>query len=222
MHVAFDTGILSVYFHPTAKPPKGVQNLPKRIQLLVDELEAAGAKIIIPAPVLCEFLVLAGPVDGAGYLSDISTSDVFDIRPFDTMAAVEASEMHRKAQAQGDKKGGSDKPWQAAKVDYQIVAIAKVNRVTRIYSDDSGVRRYAEAAGIQCKGVDDLPVPPPEDGDLLSVLVASPSTSPAQPSAQSPDAESPTETVPERHRRAIHLDDPEPPPPDSSPVAQKK
>lgn len=45
MHVAFDAVMLSLYLHPAAKSPKPVSNLSERIQLLIDELEAAGAKI---------------------------------------------------------------------------------------------------------------------------------------------------------------------------------
>jgi hypothetical protein len=213
MHVAFDAVMLSVYLHPTAKPPKPVTDLPTRIQLLVDELEAAGAKIIIPTPVLSEFLVLTGPKDGSLYLSDLSNSDVFDIRPLDTMAAIEASEMHRKAAAAGDKKSGSNQRWQVVKVDRQFVAIAKVNGVSVIYSDDDGVKKLAEAAGITCKGVEDLPAPPVQEAQAQQFGEEDATTSPsasnetAPPSAQSPGG------------AKTSAPEPEPAPPSSRPAA---
>jgi hypothetical protein len=189
MHAAFDAVMLSVFLHPTAKPPKPIPDLPARIQLLIEELEAAGAKVIIPAPVLSEFLVLVGPADGAKYLSELTTNDVFDVQPFDIMAAVEAAEMQRKAAAAGDKKAGSKQRWQVVKVDRQFVAIAKVHGVTCIYSDDEGVQKIAASVGIACKGVADLPAPV-EDPQQDLLKHASPSaTAPEPPSGRSPGAE---------------------------------
>ena len=194
MHVAFDAVMLSFYLHPDAKPPKPVAELPARVQLLIDELEAAGAKIIVPAPVLSEFLVLTGPADGQGYLADLTNSSVFDIKPFDTIAAIEAAEMHRKAKAAGDKRTGSQHRWQVVKVDRQFVAISKVNGVDCIYSDDDGVQKLAKTSGISCKGVADLPIPPT---DLQTEMfpgyaptgTLSASIAPGQPSEQFPDDE---------------------------------
>jgi hypothetical protein len=166
MNVAFDAVMLSVFLHPAASPPKRVDRVVDRIRLLIDELEAAGAKIIIAAPVLSEFLVLAG-TDSSAYLSELTNTEVFDVQPFDIRAAIEAAEMHRKAEAAGDKKAGSAHRWQVVKVDRQFVAIAKVNDVSCIYSDDEGVKKMAESAGIKVKGISDLPVPPPPDPQLF-------------------------------------------------------
>jgi len=230
MNVAFDAVMLSVYLHPTAKPPKPVPDLPARIQLLIDDLEAAGAKIIIPAPILSEFLVMAGPKDGAAYLAELTNNDVFDIRPFDTMAAVEAAFQHRKAVAAGDKKAGSESRWQVVKVDRQLVAIATVNGVTCIYSDDDGVRKLAAAAGIDCKGVDDLPIPPVDPQAKLPLEeekaptknAPSASIASALPSGQSPAAGKARGPQPAPPRRAIRLAGPMQPPPDSSPAAPRR
>lgn len=228
MNVAFDAVMLSVYLHPSAKPPKPVADLPARIQLLIDDLEAAGAKIIIADPILSEFLVMTGPKDGASYLAELTTNDVFDIKPFDTKAAIEAAEMHRKAIAQGDKRAGSESRWQVAKVDRQLVAIAKVNGVTCIYSDDAGVKKMAEAAGIECKGVDDLPVPPVDPQGKLDLETepakpaASPATATAPPSEQSRAAAKVKAPSPAQPRRAIRLGGPVPQQPDSSPAARKR
>jgi predicted nucleic acid-binding protein len=229
MHVAFDAVMLSVYLHPGAKPPKPVSDLPARIQLLVDELEAAGAKVIIPTPVLSEFLVLTGPKDGASYLSDLSTSEVFDIKPFDTMAAIEASEMQRKAMTDGDKKAGSAQRWQVVKVDRQFVAIAKVNGVSVIYSDDDDVRKMAESVGIACKGVLDLPAPPapdPQQPLAFDGATALPSTESEQPDEQSPGDGTPKDSPPAPGRPSGPQAVPKPrqqdssPPPSPSPRAE--
>jgi hypothetical protein len=64
--VSVDAGILSLLLHPTARPPldpatgKPVEKAQERIEQLVDDLETAKERIIVPAPALSEFLVLAG------------------------------------------------------------------------------------------------------------------------------------------------------------------
>lgn len=223
MHVAFDAVTLSVYLHPVAPLPKPVDRVPERVRLLIDELEAAGAKIVIPAPVLSEFLVLAGS-DGAVYLSELTNTEVFDIQPFDIRAAIEAAEMQRKAAAAGDKKAGSPSRWQVVKVDRQLVAIAKVNGVTCIYSDDNGVQKMAATAGIAVKGIADLPAPPAPDpqANLFSAEEVNPSVasiSTAQPSAQSLDAGQVKGRRSAPVRPLIPLDAPEQPQPGSSRTA---
>lgn len=223
MHVAFDAVMLSLYLHPAAKPPKPVRDLSARIELLIDELEAAGAKIIIPTPVLSEFLVVVGPKDGASYITDLSNSEVFDIKPFDQMAAIEAAEMHRKAATTGDKKAGSRHRWQVVKVDRQFVAVAKVNGVSEIYSDDDGVRKLAEAVGIRCKGAEDLPAPPPPDpqGDLFADLTPSSSAATTQSDDRSPGDQKPTGAASATDRREDHEAVPAPQPPRPSRRARR-
>lgn len=193
MHVAFDAVMLAAYLHPAAAYPKKIDRIPERIQGLVDELEASGAKIIVPTPVLSEFLVLAGD-DGPTYLSDLTTSDVFDVRPFDTVAAIEAAALHRKARSGGDKRSGARGRWQVVKVDRQFVAIAKVNGVACIYSDDSDMEGIAAAAGIVVKGIGDLPAPPPIQEELLLMNVDT-STSPTSSSEPQQVSADPRETA---------------------------
>ena len=154
--------MLSVYLHPEARPPKPVDKIQDRIQLLVDELEAADAKIIVPTPVLSEFLVIAAD-DGSQYLSELTNNRVFDIQPFDLRAAIEAADAHRKAKEADDKKSGAIGTWQKVKVDRQFVSIAKVHEVDCIYSDDDDVKKLALVAGISVKGVEELPMPPIPD-----------------------------------------------------------
>ena len=63
--VAIDNTTLALLFHPGAKPPndpKTGQPLVKareRIEQLITDLDAEDERIVIPTPVLCEFLILA-------------------------------------------------------------------------------------------------------------------------------------------------------------------
>ncbi len=64
--VLSDNTFLTLLFHPSAKPPLDpatklpVDRLAERIELLIDTLGEDGETIIVPAPVLTEFLVMAG------------------------------------------------------------------------------------------------------------------------------------------------------------------
>ena len=168
MRVAFDSVILGAYIHPQAAYPKAVDRVPERLEHLVESLVAARATIIIPAPALSEFLVLAG-TDAPLYLTELTNNAVFVVEPFDLRAAVEAAESQIRAVAAIDKKAGATGSWQKVKVDRQIVAIAKVHAVDELYTEDKDVRRLAEFDGITVKSVRDLPLPPDDQPDLFPV-----------------------------------------------------
>ncbi len=68
--------------------------------------------------------------------------------------------MTRDAVRAGDKKDGSSSPWQKVKIDRQIIAIARVQGVQRIYSDDSGIVAFAEKVGISVVQTWTMPLPP--------------------------------------------------------------
>ena len=165
MVVAFDTGMLSLALHQKAKFPHDPEtNSPvsepaKRITYLIDELTKLRATIIIPTPALSEFLVVAHPA-GPEYIQTLNKSARFDIKPFDTMAAVEAAEMFRSMRAPGDKRGGLEGDWQKINVDRQIVAIAKVNGAERLYVADNGVLAIATKWNVPCTAVWQLQLPP--------------------------------------------------------------
>ncbi len=178
MRVAFDSVILGAYIHPRAAYPKPVDRVPERLEYLVESLVAARATIIIPAPALSEFLVLAG-TDAPLYLAELTNNAVFVVEPFDLRAAVEAAESQTRALAAGDKKAGATGSWQKVKVDRQIVAIAKVHGVDELYTEDEDVRRLAEFDGIPVKSVRDLPLPPADQPDLFPAREQTPPPPPS-------------------------------------------
>jgi hypothetical protein len=61
---------------------------------------------------------------------------------------------------QGDKKDGSDEPWQKIKVDRQVVAIGKVHGAMLAVSQDKGVRTAALRSGMQACTIEELPFDP--------------------------------------------------------------
>ncbi|WP_263352546.1 type II toxin-antitoxin system VapC family toxin [Acidicapsa acidisoli] len=164
--VSIDTSILSLLLHPSAKPPidpatnKPLEKAHERVDQLVDDLDSAKERIIIPAPALSEFLVIA---DAAGpqYLAEISNLSHVYIEPFDQLAAIELAAMELLARKTGNKRHPlpPDVPWQKVKFDRQIVAIAKRIGCRAIYSDDEHVRRIAEDIGMKVTSSWELPFP---------------------------------------------------------------
>ena len=163
--VVFDATILLPILWPDVPAPidaatnKPVERFRERIDYLVQRLEKDRSKIIIPTPVLSEILVRSGSA-GPEYLSQIKSSAVFRIVPFDERAAVEVAAMTREAINGGDKRGRGEGTWSKIKYDRQIIAIAKVEGASVIYSDDKGIWKYGSDAGLSVLRTADLPLPP--------------------------------------------------------------
>jgi hypothetical protein len=162
--VVFDSTILVVLLHPEAGRANDSSALPiaqlqERIAYLVQRLERAKVRIVIPTPVLAEILVYAG-VAGPRIVETLTRSTVFKVMPFDELAAVESAIITRAALDQGDKRGGLSATWAKVKFDRQIVAIAKVAKATMIYSDDDDVRALAAVENIPVTSLAELPIPP--------------------------------------------------------------
>ena len=146
---AFDNTILSLLIFPDADLRQGnsgtkVEYAHERVLGLVREIEAARGQVIIPAPALSELLVTEG-ADMKDVLATLSGKSFIRIESFDERAAVELAVRLREARTAGDQREGLPITKNAMKFDRQIVAIAKVNGASVIYSDDDGVAKFAEA-----------------------------------------------------------------------------
>ncbi len=228
MIVVFDANMLSLLLHQTARIPhvpgtgKPVIRARDRIAHLVGELGKARATIIIPAPVLTEFLVV---VDEAGpkYVQILDKNSRFKIEPFDTVAATEAARMYKRGVAEGDWKLGAEGHRQKIKIDHQIVAIAKVRQARYIYTTDKDVRKIAAHLNIPTIAVWELPLPSEDEPSLdfeKGDPVTSPASSnePAQPGPQSPVAEPEKDSSPAPGLPSAPHASPGPQQPGSSPT----
>ena len=70
-----------------------------------------------------------------------------EVGAFNTRCAIECADLIKAAKAEGDKKSGVKGKWQHLKIDYQIVAIAKVYGATMLYTDDKDQAVFARKAG---------------------------------------------------------------------------
>ena len=71
---------------------------------------------------------------------------------------MECALMISEALTGGDKKAKA-KTWAKAKFDWQIVAIAKSENATAIYSEDGDIARLGKRGNIAVFSTDDLPLP---------------------------------------------------------------
>jgi predicted nucleic acid-binding protein len=165
MKVVFDTAFLVVLLDESvvsAHDPRtnGPIDRPKeRLNHLITELEKQRAKIVIPTPALAEVLANAGPALKP-WLDIIAGHSVFQIEPFDTLAAVEAAIMFDQARARGDWKDGSASPKQKIKVDRQIAAIARRHGAQRLYTNDADLEKVlGPGSSISVVYLSELPLP---------------------------------------------------------------
>lgn len=171
--VVIDATTLMLMLRPGTPIPDGPSGVPidhpkDRIDHLVQQLDKAKVKIIVPTPALSEVLVRAGAVASQQIVDHLLRYSVFAIEPFDTLAAIELAAMSREALSTGRKRGGSSATWAKVKYDRQIVAIAKRHGATTIYSDDGDIRALAKTAKINVVSVEDLALPPQKSQlDLL-------------------------------------------------------
>jgi hypothetical protein len=161
--VAIDATILLLIVNPNAGKPRDssgkiIPHVPERIDYLIEEFDRSDTTILVPTPALSEVLVRTAPAETQRILDELQRSKVFRIEAFDTRAAVEVSRMTRDALPA--KKRSVQDTWAKVKYDMQIVAIAKVNSASAIYSDDEDLRKIAQRADIECVGLADMPLPP--------------------------------------------------------------
>jgi predicted nucleic acid-binding protein len=170
--IAIDSTFLPLLLsHPARWPDdpateRPIERLQERVDLLIATFQEEKETLVIPTPVVSEFLVLADN-DGQKYLDKMQRTPLYSIKNFDLMAAIELAEIRRAiASKLGRNAQRREKKLETkAKIsfDRQIVAIAKVHRAHTIYSDDKGVRLFAEGQGIKCVSTWELPLPKDDD-----------------------------------------------------------
>jgi hypothetical protein len=137
---------------------KPVSQFKERISALIEDLSAANDVIGVPAPALAETLVRSGP-NRAQYMKVLNDTWKFQLLPFDARAAIDAADLVAAI------KSGKEpwETWAKIKFDIQIVAIAKAEGASLIYSDGHDIEKYARRFSISVMRICDLPLPPPQE-----------------------------------------------------------
>ncbi len=170
--VVIDATILALLLQPNAKGPLDKNKNPvtrarERVEYLVSQLEKTGTKLCIPAPALSEALIKIGPREALRAVETIRKQSIFEVKPFDELAAIELANIQREEMGKRRPKEGPE-TWAKLKFDRQIVAIARVWAAEIIYSDDEDIDKLGKRIGIPVVGVADLPLNPDEkQGDLF-------------------------------------------------------
>ena len=151
---AIDATTLLCFLEPDAKAPidpntgEPVTDAKQRIGHLISALEKKRETIVIPTPALSEVLVHAGSA-GPEYLRILNASSCFRIADFDQLAAVELAAMTHEALSAGNLRAGTDATRATLKFDRQIIAIARVQYQSTIYSDDEDIAKLAEKLDLE-------------------------------------------------------------------------
>lgn len=168
--VIFDTNFLT-YFSDSSgsfafNPEDVSDSLEERFDYLLEQLSNADAEIIIPAPVLAE--VLSARHANQGTIIDlVDDADNMFISPFDARQSIEFGYLFRNSERDPEDSRN------AFKFDLLILACAKVQGVSVIYTADKNLRRKAKRMGIQAYSFQDLdrapsdPLHRPETCDLF-------------------------------------------------------
>lgn len=151
--VIWDTNILALYFGGRLD---GDDRL--RMDGMVSELSRKREPIGIPAQVWAEFLHAAS-LNALNQSDAILKSSAFRFLPYDMRATVENAEIARTGMAARKSQKGKIRERQAVKVDWQILAIAKVHNARILLTNDVDMAKEAARLGIKCQCISDLPIP---------------------------------------------------------------
>ena len=161
MRIVFDTNILVQAITGTkdgcklTNPADGsdITDLDRRVDALIDYIETNGGKIIIPTPVLAEYLVGIDKKDHQMHLNLIQRQSCFEIVSFDEIAAVECAQMpsykELKAMMASDTAN-------KVKFDRQIISIAIAVNADEVWTHDKGVYNRCLEMKITVKSLADI------------------------------------------------------------------
>jgi hypothetical protein len=162
--ILFDASVLCLTMYANAGIPQDfktgqcIEYAKQRIDGLIAEAERNGDIILLPAPALAEALVVVAP-DVQKYLDKLADQAFFKVAPFGQRAAIEVALRTKWAKDKGDKREGVAAAWTKVQYDRQIVAIAKVEGASIIYSTDRDIHAHGASWGIRVLNVSDLPIP---------------------------------------------------------------
>jgi rRNA-processing protein FCF1 len=188
--VVFDTSILALAFDANAKPPtdpatgEPLTEYQARVDYLIKSLGKTKQRVLIPTPVIAEYLVRAG-LDRDKRLDQLIGSRVFVVAPFDIRAAVECAAIEDGDYARARAVPESETKAKV-KFDRQIIATAIARGVSMIYTGDIGLAARAKRNNLDVVMTWGLSLPP-VDPQLQLQYGADEAESVQPPIAASPD-----------------------------------
>lgn len=160
--VVFDTSMLCLAFDNSWSPPIDpstgllLEKAKERIDFLVSTLSKSTERVLVPTPVLAEYLVRGGE-DKNERLAIFTSSKAYQVVPFDTRAAVECSLIE-----DGDSSAkvlAEEASKTKVKFDRQVISIAKSTGSHTIYTGDMRLANVAKRNGLSVVMTWELPLP---------------------------------------------------------------
>ncbi|WP_446471080.1 type II toxin-antitoxin system VapC family toxin [Xenorhabdus stockiae] len=144
-------------FNPVTKTEITYPEL--RAEALLDQIEANGDVIVIPTPVLAEYLLgVIGHNEQEKHIIMIEKMSCFEILPFEEISALECAQLPTLKELR--EMIGKDITASKIKFDRQIVAIAKAFNINEVWTHDSQVFTKCQDIGITVKSLADIsPIP---------------------------------------------------------------
>ncbi|WP_322107190.1 hypothetical protein [Paraburkholderia sp. J41] len=161
--VVFDTSFLALAFDSGYKAPldpatgQPLTQCVERINGLIAHLNSSKQRILIPTPVLAEYLVEGGP-DKDKRLQIFANSRVFSVASFDQRAAIECA-MLEDGDSKKKKKLTPAETKAKVKFDRQVIAVAKAHRAHSLYTGDQKLADRANENGINAILTWEVPLP---------------------------------------------------------------
>ena len=133
-------------------------DLDLRAEALLASIERSGGTVVIPTPVLAEYLLgIDGERNKQEHVSLISSMSCFEILPFDEIAAIECSMLPSLQEfKQLAKQINSNQTANKIRFDRQILSIAVANGIKEIWSFDGEVITKGRELGIDVKSLLDI------------------------------------------------------------------
>ncbi|YCH28992.1 PIN domain-containing protein [Erwinia sp. D4-22] len=155
-----------------------VDNLELRAKALLEHIERNGGTIVIPTPVLAEYLLgIDGEKNKHAQVAQIYSMNCFEIIPFEELAAIECSLLPSLQEfKQFAKQIDSNQTANKIRFDRQIIAIAKANGITEVWSCDGEVIKKGREVGIEVRSIEEMRPMPLSDQFPLNLLDDTPAT----------------------------------------------
>ena len=137
-----------------------------RLEYVRELLSQSGVHVVIPTPVLCEYLAY----HSSEAFQEFTDSSPFILSfPFDEPAAENAAKLERKLQDENYYKSNPPQNKQAAKIDRQVLTICRVNRIDLLLTDDNNLRRLCKYLGFPARSFRDIELPEEKKQQALSL-----------------------------------------------------
>ena len=141
--------VLDTSFITNWKSPDKTMEEQEKYDLFENLIKQKKIIIAIPTPVITE--LLSGPVKK---VSNEVLGKNIKVLPFDYRASIECADIFGYKNKQKEPEGSKAK----IKFDCQIIAIAKANNITTIYTDDEQLTKRAKKLGIEVISSEELPL----------------------------------------------------------------